>query len=182
MLLVLGQRSLRRRSELSKLPLVNVHNWAAGTPYMVGESETLVETAGRLIRFIDADLHRVGSSSARFMECCLHECAAEPLATRVGNDIQLRQVALETTCPNGHPESYDSKSIWSIPTEDDNGVTSQEGLEALCEDLCRWTWLAELFVEAVQQSTDGADIIHLGDADGVSSFLAHPITVSATPR
>src|ERR1700722_1409210 len=154
--------------QMSELTLIDVHDRAVTTVNTIGEPETLVEAASRLIWLVHSDLHRVSSSSAGFVKRRLHKSTAKPMSAAVRNDVQLREVALEATAPNGHPESQNNYPVWSVAAEEDDRVTFKEGLEALRQDFRRWTWLAELIVEAVQQSTDFADIIHVGNSDWVS--------------
>src|SRR6266851_9081932 len=139
------------RCAISELTLVHVHERTVRSAHPVGEAEAFVQTAGGLIRLVDADVHGVCTALTRHLQGRLHERPTESLAAPVGNDVQLSQVTLQTAAPYRHAEAEDGQAVWSLPDEQDDGVAAIEKLpRALGQGRWQRRGLVEFSIEVVK--------------------------------
>ena len=108
--------------------------------------------AGDEIGFVDADLHRVCTAVSCLSKRGLHECAAESVAAVRRGDVELREIALETTTPDCVAEAEHREPVGAVADQQDDGVAAPEQVrDALLEVRHAWRRLVELAVEVVQQ-------------------------------
>ncbi len=92
------------------------------SPGAVGEPETLVESTSREVRLVDTYVHRAGAPVPRELKRRLHQRPTQSAPPACGDDVQLRQVALQTTAPDRRAETNDCQSGGSIAGKQNGGV------------------------------------------------------------
>jgi hypothetical protein len=136
--------------DVSQLPLIDVHERSALASGPVRESEALIEATSGQVRFIDADIHRLGTPTPGLSHRRLHECPSPSLSPSGGDDIELGEITLQPARPNCVAEAEDRQTLRFETGDEDGGVSlSEEASESLCQYFGRRRGFAELTVEVV---------------------------------
>jgi len=158
----------------SEIPLVDVHHGTVGTTYAVRKSQALVQTAGGLVGLVYANIHGVGSSLASFMQRRIHEGPPDAEAAKVGNYVQLCEVALQTLAPDRHAAPEDCHAVRTVASQQNEGVTPfEEAPKASGQRRRRRSGFIEFAIEVVQEPADRVDILESRDADHMLRVFAH---------
>src|SRR5215469_3349800 len=123
-----GSHSRRRYSHLCRpleIEFVDIHQGTISS-CPVGEAEALVEPAGRKVGLVDSDVHGVRAPVASLAKSRLHECASQTPPPLGGDDVQLRQVALQASAPDGGTETKHGQPIWCVTGEQNDSVAAVE--------------------------------------------------------
>lgn len=158
----------------SELPLIDVHDGAVGSTYSVRKSQALVQTAGGLVGLIYADVHRVSPSLASFMQRCIDQGPPDAGPAKVGDYVQLCEMALQTIAPDRHTAPEDCNAIGTVASEqNEDFAPSKKTSEAICQRRRRRSWLIEFTIEVVQEPANRVDILESSDANGMLRLFAH---------
>src|SRR5215467_973448 len=106
-----------------QLAFVDVHN---GTVFSrpVGETEALIQPAGGQVRLVDTDVHGVGASAAGLTQRRFHERPPQALPPAGRGDIQLREVTLQASAPDGSAEAEHGQAVWPVSGQQDQRVAA----------------------------------------------------------
>ncbi len=132
-------------------------------PGAVGEPETLVEPASGEVGLVDTYVHRAGATVTREMKRRLHQRPTQSAPPACGDDVQLRQVALQTTAPDRRAETKDGQSGGFFTREQNGGVAAFDQLTyAVRQRRWRGSRLSELNIEVMQETPNVIEILNAG--------------------
>src|SRR5208283_1298548 len=98
----------------SEFPLVDVHNGSVRSTCPIGESQALVQASGGYIGSIHPDIHRVSSSLACLMQCRVHQRAPDTGPTKLRDDVQLCEIALQAAAPDRRTAPDNSDAVGTV--------------------------------------------------------------------
>ena len=158
----------------SEFPLIEVHDRTGGSTYPVRKSQALVQTAGGFVGLVYANVHGVRSSLASFMQRRIHEGPPDADAAKVGNYVQLCEVALQTLAPDRQTAPEDCHAVRTVASQQNEGVAPfEEAPNSSGQRRRRRSGFIEFAIEVVQEPADRVDILESRDADDMLRVFAH---------
>lgn len=134
-----------------EVAFVHVHDRPLRASRTVRKTEAFVKMARGEVRFVDADVHGVGTAGTSLLESGLHQRAPKSPAPSGGDDVKLSQVALQTTAPDRGAEPKNRQPIGTVADEKNNGIAALEQVgDPLCQVRRRRRWIIKLAVEIVK--------------------------------
>jgi hypothetical protein len=153
------------QSVISELSFVDVHERAPGSARAIGEPEAFVQGAGFDIGFVDSDVHRFGSTCSGLIQRGADKGPSNPATPKVGDYVELGEVALLTLLPDRKTEPQDGEPVGSAPCEQYQRVAAfDEQPDPVGQFRRRWRGFLEFTIEVVEETADRFGIACPGDA------------------
>src|SRR5215467_3884923 len=164
-----GRSEIKSSEALSpgpEIPFVEVHHRAIPTTLPVGETQAFVESAGGHVPLTGAKVHAVGPTAPGLLDRLLHQGSPEPLPASMGDNVELRQVALKPCTPDRRAEPEHCQAVRPLASEQHHALArAKEHSNAVGQRGWLRRGLIKLAIEIVQKLTDGLSVFDVRTTD-----------------